>query len=317
MSMKKSLKKIGLYAAGFVTILSVIFPQSASAQTSAQSPFQAALQSVLEDAEKGALALAVDYFNNEHEVFLTDCGSTDSSRQRCVETDQGWYLDIAPEVHIDLGEKGLFQALNGKLTGNFVFFDKENLEDAIGVDLGAPTFGPGAVQHVFPVSLGVETTRYFDKTAIVGEVGYVPFDFGGFQFLDNNFKLGINPYIGVFLQGGYKFDTGSSSPTGGAADESSEAADSGILRLKADFNADVLLAKYNFNGNEGSIRLLPWATAWYDVAHNDFYHSVGTIVRMTLPAKESTSIDFKLENGSGEPNFNNGTQVSAGLAFQY
>ena len=287
----------------------------AGAEPKKTSPFQAALESLSVKSEGALVAVAIDYADvlSHEEIFRTSCPDGGA----CRSDPNGWYLDLAPEIHIAAGDNGAFQSFTGKLAGNFVYFRKENLNDIPGLDLGEPTFGPGAVQHVFPLALGAESTRYFDTTAIVAEAGYVPFDFAGFRFLDNDLKFGINPVFGVFIQGGYKFDTGGGRTKGGSTDQSAEGPNDGILRFKADFHADLRLASYAMAGNEGELRLLPWATGWYDIANDEFYHSVGAILRVTLPDKTSTSIDFKIANGSGAPNFNTGTQIGVGVGFQY
>ena len=102
----------------------------AGAEPKKTSPFQAALESLSVKSEGALVAVAIDYADvlSHEEIFRTSCPNGGA----CRSDPNGWYLDLAPEIHIAAGDNGAFQSFTGKLAGNFVYFRKENLNDIPG-----------------------------------------------------------------------------------------------------------------------------------------------------------------------------------------
>ncbi|MEM7302781.1 MAG: hypothetical protein AAF468_17020 [Pseudomonadota bacterium] len=221
-------------------------------------------------------------------------------------------FDLNPFLDLQIGENGTFQAIVGKLTGDVMFSNVK-----LGLADGDGELGPLPPIHVFPISLGFETTRFLDSSSVLAEVGYTPFVHLG-AIGSRNAILGTNPQLGVFLQGGYKFDTGSATTKGASQDQSSESTGDYIMRAKADFQLalDDIVA-FSLLRTEFSMDLMTWATGWYDIAHDDLYHSVGVRLRFDLPAQDGKHFDLTFENGSGEPNFNKGSQFGAALTITF
>ena len=216
---------------------------------------------------------------------------------------------FTPLIDIKAGDNGLFQSVVGKFSGEFMFINVKPFDNNY-AELDLPML------HVFPISIGAETTRQASSYAILGEIGYVPiYPIGNSK--TQNFVLGINPLFGVYFQGGYKFDGNKTTLKGGSRDQSSEPINDEILRIKTNFNFTYELPELPGFDTEFSPKLITWATAWYDIAHKDFYHSVGVKLRFNLPGQKNKHFDFTVEDGSGEPNFNKGTQFGAGLTITF
>ncbi len=280
-----------------------------------------AVETVVTEAEKAAVGVLIDLFKNPRDVFWTNCSPKTISSGKCnLGREHGWLFDLAPDVKIKTGSDDTFESIVGKITGNFMIFDLDSPAQQnpdLPPDLPQtpiPTLSKPV--HVFPISLGVETTRYFDTVSGIVEVGYQPFVMNGGN---PKFQLGKNAILGVFLQGGYKFDAVGKTRSGGAKDESSEEPDSALGRIKT-------LASYSFElpiplgAYETSLINTPRATGWYNFVDNEFYYSVGLSSELELAKSDGgrrTVWDFTVEHGSGEPNFNTGTQFSTGLKVTF
>ncbi len=222
-----------------------------------------------------------------------------------------------PSLDLKSGKDGSFQSIVGKFSGETMFsFIKRGLADGT-CEIDLPTL------HVVPFALGFETTRFVEQVAVLGEVGYIPYRVLTPHSCDpvsgrRNLVLGINPRFGAFLQAGYKFNANGQAAIGGSADQSSEPANDYILRMKADFRLVLEdLVSIPIHKATLSADVITWATGWYDIAHSDWYHSVGATLRVNLPGDDTKHLDFTIEDGSGEPNFNKGSQFSAGLTVTF
>ena len=166
----------------------------------------------------------------------------------------------------------------------------------------------------------METTADGDTLNAVGEIGYVPFKFtGGPSIGENHLQLGVNPHLGFFVQGGQKLRQEAEFETGGARDDSGEAEGKGIGRLKSVASMD-LTFPMRFLGQNTGLSVRPSATGWYEFLHDEFYYtlelSVG-IILLDAGENRQTLWEFTVQDGSGEPNFTEGTQFGTGLKFVY
>lgn len=214
---------------------------------------------------------------------------------------RGSLFDITPDVFLNLSEGPNLNSVVVKVTGNYMRFSVVDIE-------GVYTPDSASYFSVFPISLGFEADQSFDNVVAVAEFGYVPFRLAPIG--NSNFKLGVNPRVGVFAQFGYKFGAGSSSGSGASADQSSEPRDSEIARLKA--SADISIPLFSFGKTRPSpVSILVSAEAWYDLLNNEVYDREELIFRVGLG--EGANLDFKYEHGSGAPNFNEGEQFGVFL----
>ena len=79
--------------------------------------------------------------------------------------------------------------------------------------------------------------------------------------------------IGVFLQAGYKFniDTTNTVPVGGQIDESKEAVDDGIFRVKGSFAIDT---KSLVEISGVGVGLVGSTDGWYDFLNSGVYYTI-------------------------------------------
>lgn len=279
-----------------------------------------AVDTVITETEKAAVGVLIDLFKNPKDVFWTNCAPDKIASGKCnIGREHGWLFDLAPDVKIKTGSNDTFESIVGKITGNFMLFDLDSPADQ-GLPItssSTPIPNLSKPVHVFPISLGVETTRYFDTVSGLVEIGYVPFDLNsGIP----NFRLGDNVELGVFLQGGYKFDAVGKTRSGGAKDESSEEPDSALGRIKTEARYEFKELPIPLGAYETKLINTPRATGWYNFIDNEFYYSVGFSSQLLLSKGDGdrkTVWDFTVEHGSGEPNFNTGTQFSTGLKITF
>ena len=214
-----------------------------------------------------------------------------------------WLTEISPEISIQTGDEDSFNGLTAKLKG----YHAEFQDTIIG---GVPAPDSLKFFSVFPFSCGLETNREFNTINALLEVGCIPF-----KKLSSKYFFGLNPAIGIYLQGGYKFEIDDEKHlTDGAADESEEDADSFLLRTKLGGKGDIAVYEFGVN-SKYSINLIPEAWVWYDLANDEFYHRLVGVLRLSMD--RSKHFDLKYENGSGAPNFNEGDQFSANLTVVF
>lgn len=303
-----------------LTIITLVAMGNAVAQSSAtqegstktnkpQEFLEVTFQSLLSQAETAALNLVIKTVEPRNSmlferIFAQNCEVTNSFRSTI--------LRFRPDVEITTGDNGSFQSVVAKGTGGLIVSDI--CDPGFDSDDG---FAPPAM-HYFPASLGIETTRSFETISLVGEVGWVPFaqipEPTGFP----NFYLGVNPRVGFYLQGGYKFAGQSSNSVGASLDQSAEPANDVILRAKAeiDFEFNDIIT-FNSLDQELSADFIANATGWYDIAHNTWHHSASATLRFANDLNPNSFFDLTAKSGAGEPTFAKGTQFSAGLTFRY
>jgi len=313
-------KRITWRTVAKIALILIVLPTTAHAQDTKLGAyyFDAALQALTTEARKEALGFTANLFKDQREVFIANCGPGEIQSGRCnVGRSTGWLFDLSPDIAINTGTEDAFQSIVGKISGNFMLFSLTSLGDDISPvplpDLSKPL-------HVVPISAGVETTADGDTLNVVGEIGYVPFHFGSSARLGrNDLRLGINPRIGVFLQGGQKLRDDAVFATGGARDQSGEAKGKGIGRVKSAASMQLLFPMQAF-GLPTGLTVQPSATGWYDFVNDKVYYSLELslgIILLGAGGERSTLWEFTIQDGSGEPNFTEGTQFGTGLKLVY
>lgn len=261
------------------------------------TPVELSIGSIRTAAEQAAVGLAIKYKEKvDDEYFVTNANRINES------SGKGWLLSIAPEVEIQTGEADSFNGVTAKLTGNYLRFRMVEVAGINTPDTEKPF-------TAYPISLGLESNRNFERNSLLLEVGYVPFS------LTSRWQIGIQTNFAVFLQAGYKFETDETPADveGGAVDESKEEPDSELLRLKLDVSTKLL--KYNLSDGRYQISLIPRVRAWYDIANSETYHKIEAELSISLG--DGKTFDFRYEDGSGAPNFNEGSQFGTFLTVNF
>jgi len=274
-----------------------------------------AVQALRTEAEKEAVGFALDFFKNR-EFFYSDV-TTCAQTGRCdPNRTHGWLFDLSPDIRVNTGTEDAFQSIVAKISGNFIAF---SLRPPRPGGVPFPTPDPNALINVFPLSAGVETTADGDTVNVVGELGYVPFKFTGLPTIGNtDLQLGANPLIGFFVQGGQKVRQEAEFETGGARDDSGEDEGKGIGRLKSVASLE-LMFPMRVLGQNTALSVVPSATGWYEFIHDEFYYTLKLSLGIVLleAGENSTLWEFTVQDGSGEPNFTEGTQFGTGLKLVY
>lgn len=259
-------------------------------------PVEISIGTLRTEAEHAAVRFAAEYARGLHEVFLT------TVKPGMGANGSGTLLALTPEVSILTGDDDAFNGVVAKYTGHYIRFKTTTPPG------GVVTPDPRRFFHAFPVSVGFESDRSFENLNAIVEAGYVPFKLSGRQW-----KLGLNPAIGVFLQAGHKsaLSEDADAETGGAADESKEEPDEtiGRIKLRARFDQPIGLV------SDSALRVLLDANLWFDIVNQTTYNKIDGTLRLVL-AKDR-NFDLKYEHGSGPPNFNQGDQISANITLMY
>jgi len=270
-------------------LISIVMLSGVDAQ---QDPFSQSLSwgVARTELEKTAVRLAVDYSKNLGEMFKPG---------------PGYFFAMTPELQILTGTDTTFNGFVTKLSGNFVFFREDTIPGGI--------FIPDLSRFkVLPVSIGLETDRSFEKINYIAELGFIPWYW-------NPTNTNVPEYIkktkvGLFLQGGYKAASGDSVSTTDIPDESGEKIDSGLLRFKISGRANTIIP---LTKSEDGLRisLIGSGDLWYDIINTEIYFRISAKCRLIIT--DDFGFDFTYEKGAGAPNFNQGDQFSANLAFAF
>jgi hypothetical protein len=288
------LKRIIIFSA----LVMVLLPfSSSSAEGDGNYPFELSFGTVRTDSDLGAINLYLRYSEqiDENRMFA-------SIEEDDFRVGRGWLTGFSPELLVQTGGEDAFRRVIAKIQGNY--------------------FWPGAMAGSekkpekqksflrFPLAVGFETDHRFDNLNLIGEVGYelIGKPVGKNQMIQR-------PEIGLFLQTGYKFDIEDKGwgEFGGAVDESKEDPDSFILRAALGGSAEIDL--FHFNKDKQLVRFLPSGRLWYDIPNTEFYYRLDFILRLALTPDKA--FDVRYERGSGEPNFNDGDQISANFTLLF
>ena len=215
-------------------------------------------------------------------------------------------FQISPEFNIQTGTSDAFSAIDVKITGVALLFQTVKIDGVITPDTKK-------LFHAFPLSAGIETNNNFDYVNAICEVGYVPW----YQavFMSKVPAWLKKTKIGIFLQGGYKFNlniTDSVNKSGGDADQSKENTDKGILRTKGSFGINT---QELINLRFLKIGLAGDANGWYDILNKTTYFNLEGKLRFFVG--NNRYFDFVYQKGSGAPNFNKGDQYGINLTVGF
>ena len=249
------------------------------------------LNSVL---EKNALRFAIDYSEKlEPKLNLFKPGKNS-------------LMSFSPDLKILLGSEDAFNGIVAKYTGNIMKFKTTTIGGIETPDL-SKSFSN------FPVSVGIESNKDFSFVSGLVETGYIPW----YQNKKDLHKILRETKLGVFVQGGYKFDTSAETDTiininSGDIDQSEEDNDSGLFRFKLStgFSPKIYIQEENDIG----FSLIGNGDAWYDLLNNEIYYHLEGALRLFY---KDFFFDIKYEKGSGAPNFNQGDQFSANLGIVF
>lgn len=245
------------------------------------------------ELRKNALVVAFTYFKSFDSLY--------GNQEYFVPGKRSFFV-ITPQADVRTGTEDAFSSITVKASGLLATFKTTTVAGLLTPDFNK-TF------HVFPINVGVETNNLFDNINGIFEVGWVPY----YQSYGRSSPAWLKKTnIAFFAQAGYKFrrDTTGNSAVGGQIDESSEAPDKAIFRVKgsAGINTDRLV---NINGL--GIGLVGGADVWYDIANGATYYKIDARGRFFL--NDTQFIDFIYQKGSGQPLFNTGDQWGIALTI--
>lgn len=211
-------------------------------------------------------------------------------------------FSLTPNIDMQAGNSDAFSSITAKLTGMAVFFGTTTVS-------GIVTPNTSKVIHTLPVSLGVETNSQFNFINTLLEVGYVPWYQGA-----SNPDWIKHTKLGVFLQAGYKarIDSSGNISTGGQVDESQEALNSGLFRVKGSFAVDT---KQLVSIQSVKLGLVGSSDVWFDFVNSATYYRLIGALRVYLNG--ANYLDLQFQRGSGAPNFNQGDQWGVGLTLLF
>lgn len=279
------MKKTSLFLRLICTCIGIMFITSTYAQ------LEVSIGAGRTDLHKSALTVGVSYLKSFDSLFG---GKTSFISKK------NSFLVITPQMDLDMGTEDAFSSLNIKAAGLLCTFRNTTV-----AGLETPDFN--RTFHIFPFTAGIETNSTFTNVNAVFEAGWIPYyqsyGRGGPDWIKKT-------NIGLFLQAGYKLQKGGA--TGGLADESQEAPNKTILRLKGNAGIDT---KQLVKINGLSIGVVGQADVWYDAINNAFYDKVEARGRFYINADQY--IDFIYAHGSGAPLFNSGDQLGLGVTVKF
>ena len=210
-----------------------------------------------------------------------------------------WSFVFSPTIDLLSGERGALNGIVLKLTGNV--YPHLAVEDR--------NIKRDQNFLVLPISAGIEADGRFETINGLAEVGITP-----------RWRTGILSYrdihLTLFGQLGYKFRTSDADSTGPMEDESKEAEEDMLGRLKADLSGSLdLPALPGLSEPEERLACRGRAIGWWDFVNQATYFRVEAGLR--LPVASGRMIDLLYERGAGAPNFTTGEQFSANLTISF
>lgn len=259
----------------------------------AKSQVDVNLSAVKTDLKDNAIKIGIRYLQQWDSLFKIQ--DVFAARNKSL-------LQLAPSFDIQTGTEDAFSSITAKLSGMWMHFKTKELAGNEAVDVGR-------TWHIIPISIGFESNNRFDVVNGIFEVGWIPW----YQSYARHSPDWIrNTSLAFYLQAGYKFSKDTSGKVGGEVDESLEAEESGIVRLKGSATANI------FNPvTIGSFRLglVGGADVYYDVLNSAIYHKLDADLRFFVSADDFISL--KYSHGSGAPLFNQADEWGIGLRVSF
>jgi len=267
---------------GFISLYFVLLANIPAAEN--KSITEISIAAVRTELEKEAVAYVIKHMP-KNDIYRSDSLG---------------FTDLSPNIELQTGGDDSFNGLIAKLQGH-----KTIMKEVDDPNTGKRTCSE-CMFSVIPFAVGVETDRNIEDVNLLGEVGYFPVG----KSRNGKPRYGLNgPRIGIFLQAGYKFKTDERTvEAGGATDESEEEPDSELIRTKIDIRG-------KFGNDSNLFNFIPGIRGWYDFVNSEIYYKLEAAFRLNIV--ENIPFEFKYENGSGAPNFNEGEQFSAGIAMTF
>lgn len=278
----------------FTSLLILVF-NSVFAQ---DKPLELSLGTLKTELKQNAIDFGIRYVKSLDSLF---------SEQDIFLARRNSLFQATPEFNVQSGTDDAFSSIDIKMTGLFMFFKTTTISTI-------ETPCTACYMHLLPISLGVESNSTFTSINGILEFGYVPW----YQSarMDSVASWIKHTKVGVFFQGGYKFDLDSNGidVVGGQIDESKEKINSEIFRIKGSFGVD---SKSLFELNGVGFGLVMSSDVWYDFLNSEIYYTVSGKARFYLTQNNDRFFDLKYQKGSGAPNFNEGDQFGLGLTLAF
>jgi hypothetical protein len=265
---------------------------------SQEKPLEVSLGSIKTELKQNAIDFGIRYAKSLDSLF---------TKQDILLSGKNSLFQATPEFNVQSGTNDAFSSIDVKLSGLFMLFKTTTIAEQL-------TPCTGCFMHLLPISAGIETNNTFSAINGIIEFGYVPW----YQspMMNKVPSWMKHTKIGIFLQAGYKFniDTTNIGDVGGQIDESKEAVDDGIFRVKGSFAVDT---KSLFEISGVGVGLVGSADGWYDFLNSEVYYTVKGTARFFLTQDKDKYFDLKYQKGSGAPNFNQGNQFGIGLTMTF
>ena len=255
------------------------------------------LNTIKTDLKESAIQIGIKYLSSLDSSF---------SQQDIFSANKDYLFTMQPEFNIETGNEDAFSSITAKMVGFWLFAKKDEVDNI-------PVLNLNKTFHVLPISGGIETDNTFRNINAIIEMGYIPWYYSATAKTP---KLLKHTKVGLFLQGGYKFelDANNTNYQGGDEDESMETPNDPIFRTKGSFVIDTKKLIVHKKTGWG-IGLIGETDGWYDFLNSEVYYRIEGKVRFYLSPKKF--FDFKYEKGSGAPNFNQGDQFGLGLTVEF
>ncbi|NOU46904.1 MAG: hypothetical protein HOO86_07575 [Bacteroidales bacterium] len=265
---------------------------------SQEKPLEVSLGSINTESKRNAIDFGIRYAKTLDSLF---------KKQDILLSGKNSLFQASPEFIVQSGTNDAFSSIDVKLSGLFMLFKTTTIDNQL-------TPCTDCFMDLLPISVGIETNNTFSTINGIIEFGYVPWYQSPMMKKVPSWMK--NTKIGVFLQAGYKFniDTTNIIPVGGQIDESKEAVDDRIFRVKGSFAIDT---KSLFEINGVGVGLVGSADGWYDFLNSEVYYTIKGAARFFLTQNKDKYFDLKYQKGSGAPNFNQGDQFGIGLTMTF
>ena len=264
------------------------------------------LSTIQTEAEKQAISFAIEVLNEKGNlaggVWASNRAKTDKAAGTVDLNRYYGGISLKPNIEIEAGSEDAFESLVAKTTINIYKYRYKKIGNL---------YTPKSDEffHIFPISAGIESDAGFHNVNGLVEAGWVPW----FQGMVKDDPLLSDLFIGVFIQGGQKWEKDLTPETGDQLDESLEEEGEELFRLKTKARWSVKTKGQPVMGYDISIKAN--GTLWRNLINSAWYSKLEGVLQLHVSA--NSSIDFKYEKGSGAPNFNEGEQYGVGLTLTF